>query len=56
MDTSEKADPRYDANRVIRAPRGATLSCKNWLSEAAYRMLQNNLDPDVAEDPKNLVV
>lgn len=51
-----KTDPRYDATREIRAPRGTTLSCKNWLIEAPYRMLQNNLDPDVAEDPKNLVV
>jgi len=49
-------DPRYDAYRVIRAPRGSSLSCKSWLTEAAYRMLQNNLDPEVAEDPKNLVV
>ncbi|MBP2680711.1 MAG: urocanase [Candidatus Krumholzibacteriota bacterium] len=44
------------ANRVIRAPRGTKLSCKGWLQEAALRMLCNNLDPDVAEDPKNLVV
>ena len=50
------SNPRFDASRVIRAPRGNTLHCKNWLIEAAYRMLQNNLDPDVAEDPKNLVV
>ena len=42
--------------RVIRAPRGAQLSCKSWLSEAAYRMLQNNLDPEVAERPEDLVV
>ncbi|WP_114969561.1 urocanate hydratase [Rhodoferax ferrireducens] len=49
-------DPRFDATREIRAPRGTTLHCKNWLTEAAYRMLQNNLDPEVAEDPKNLVV
>ena len=42
--------------RVIRAPRGTQLSCKNWLIEAAYRMIQNNLDPDVAENPANLVV
>ena len=41
---------------VIRAPRGTTLSCKGWLQEAALRMLMNNLDPDVAEDPANLVV
>lgn len=50
------ANPRYDASRVIRAPRGSELHCKNWLAEAAYRMLQNNLDPDVAENPKALVV
>lgn len=42
--------------RVIRAPRGTQLTCKNWLIEAAYRMLQNNLDPDVAFDPDNLIV
>ena len=51
-----QADPRYDAQREIRAPRGTALSCKSWLAEAAYRMLQNNLDPEVAEDPKRLVV
>lgn len=50
------ADPRYDAAREIRAPRGTDLHCKSWLTEAAYRMLQNNLDPDVAENPKHLVV
>ena len=49
------ADPRY-ADRVVRAPRGATLHCRSWLTEAAYRMIQNNLDPEVAEDPKSLVV
>ncbi len=42
--------------RIIRAPRGTTLTCKNWLIEAAYRMIQNNLDPDVAERPEDLVV
>ncbi len=42
--------------RTIRAPRGTQLSCKNWLIEAAYRMLQNNLDPEVAEKPAELVV
>ena len=42
--------------RVVRAPRGADLTCKNWLSEAAYRMIQNNLDPEVAEKPDELVV
>ncbi len=40
----------------VRAPRGTTLHCKNWLIEAAYRMLQNNLDPEVAENPDALVV
>ncbi|PIG09023.1 urocanate hydratase [Comamonas sp. 26] len=54
--SASKQDPRYDASREIRAPRGTTLHCKNWLAEAAYRMLQNNLDPDVAENPKALVV
>ena len=42
--------------RTVRAPRGTQLSCKNWLIEAAYRMLQNNLDPEVAEKPAELVV
>jgi len=42
--------------RIIRAPRGTELHCKNWLLEAPYRMLQNNLDPDVAFDPDNLIV
>src|SRR6476660_8538160 len=42
--------------RTVRAPRGSALACKNWLSEAAYRMIQNNLDPEVAEKPEELVV
>jgi len=42
--------------RTIRAPRGTTLHCKGWLQEAAYRMLQNNLDPEVAYDPEHLIV
>src|SRR4051812_36888828 len=42
--------------RVIHAPRGAKLNCKGWPQEAAYRMIQNNLDPDVAERPEDLVV
>jgi urocanate hydratase len=42
--------------RTVRAPRGSQLSCKNWLIEAAYRMVQNNLDPEVAENPQALVV
>ncbi|HAZ31364.1 MAG TPA: urocanate hydratase [Dehalococcoidia bacterium] len=41
---------------VIRAPRGAELCCKGWLQEAPLRMLMNNLDPDVAGDPANLIV
>ncbi len=43
-------------HRVIRAPRGNQLNCKNWVAEAAYRMIQNNLDPEVAERPEDLVV
>src|SRR5437773_11170944 len=42
--------------REIRAPRGRTLQCKGWHQEAALRMLMNNLDPDVAERPEELVV
>ena len=42
--------------RMIRAPRGDKLTCANWQIEAAYRMLQNNLDPEVAERPQDLVV
>lgn len=42
--------------RIVRAPVGTELHCKGWLQEAAYRMLQNNLDPDVAGDPENLIV
>jgi len=42
--------------REVRAPRGTTLTCKNWQIEAAYRMIQNNLDPEVAGDPNNLIV
>ena len=42
--------------RVVRAPTGTTLACRSWLTEAPYRMIQNNLDPDVAENPAELVV
>src|SRR6187397_3654528 len=45
-----------DIGRVIRAPRGTHLECRSWLTEAAYRMIQNNLDPEVAENPAELVV
>ncbi len=50
------SNPRIDKTRSIRAPRGTTLNCKSWLTEAAYRMLQNNLDDEVAENPQELVV
>lgn len=42
--------------RLVRAPRGTDLTCKSWLTEAAYRMIQNNLDPEVAEKPDELIV
>jgi urocanate hydratase len=42
--------------RTVRAPRGTELNCKSWLTEAVYRMIQNNLDPEVAERPEDLVV
>lgn len=47
---------RFDGSRVIRAPRGTQLRCRSWLTEAALRMLMNNLDPEVAENPQALVV
>ncbi|MDH5822840.1 urocanate hydratase [Luteimonas sp. RD2P54] len=50
------SDPRHNPSRTIRAPRGTGLSCRSWLTEAPFRMLQNNLDPDVAERPEDLVV
>ena len=50
------SDPRHDPSRRIRAPRGNQLTCRSWLTEAPYRMLQNNLDPEVAERPEDLVV
>ena len=42
--------------REVRAPRGTTLTCKGWHQEAAMRMLMNNLDPEVAEKPDELIV
>jgi urocanate hydratase len=54
--STPNADPRLDPSREIRAPRGSERTCKSWVTEAAYRMLQNNLDPAVAENPKHLVV
>ncbi len=68
VDEAEFADPtsresimsdsttRRDPERHIRAPRGSELSCRSWLTEAPFRMLQNNLDPEVAENPAELVV
>ena len=47
---------RHDPSRSPRAPRGNTLNCKSWQTEAPFRMLQNNLDAEVAEDPTSLVV
>ena len=47
---------RNDPTRVVRAPRGPAISCRSWQTEAALRMLMNNLDPEVAERPAELVV
>lgn len=47
---------RHDPSRIIKAPTGTTLNCKSWLTEAPLRMLMNNLHPDVAERPEDLVV
>ena len=47
---------RHDPSRQIRAPRGSALTCRSWLTEAPMRMLMNNLDPEVAERPEDLVV
>ena len=44
------------SHRDVRAPRGTQISCKSWQQEAALRMLMNNLDPEVAERPQDLVV
>ncbi|MEO1368750.1 MAG: urocanate hydratase, partial [Acidobacteriota bacterium] len=56
--TSDRRDTslRHDTSRSLRAPRGSEISCKSWLSEAALRMLHNNLDREVAESPHELVV
>ncbi len=51
-----KKNTRRDVSRKISSPRGAELSCKSWLTEAPFRMIQNNLDPEVAERPEDLVV
>src|SRR5207248_3260957 len=54
--TSSAKSPEGSGPRTVRAPRGTTISCKGWQQEAALRMIMNNLDPDVAERPQDLVV
>jgi urocanate hydratase len=56
MNKESSTGPTSSSARVIRAPRGTTLSARSWLTEAALRMLMNNLDPEVAERPGDLVV
>jgi len=51
-----QAKTKNPQSRVLRAPRGATRTCQSWAAEAALRMLLNNLDPEVAERPQDLVV
>ena len=53
---NDRVDLERHVARKVRAPRGNTLTCKSWITEAAYRMIQNNLDPEVAENPDALVV
>jgi urocanate hydratase len=53
---TDLSSPQIARPRPVRAPRGSLLSCRNWQIEAAYRMIQNNLDPEVAENPDALVV
>src|SRR5436853_7580208 len=55
-DCREVPMTRIDNARVIRAPRGTEITAKSWLTEAPLRMLMNNLDPEVAEKPSELVV
>jgi len=56
MNDIGRSRTRVDSSRVIRAPRGTAISAKSWLTEAPLRMLMNNLDPEVAERPSELVV
>src|SRR5271156_5194460 len=56
MSNTLTADLRLAPGRIVRAPRGTQITCRSWLTEAAYRMIQNNLDPEVAENPEALVV
>src|SRR4029453_8865221 len=54
--TTLAADEKDTGKRVIRAPRGSTISCRAWQQETALRIVMNNLDPDVPERPEDLVV
>jgi urocanate hydratase len=54
--TTDPANPTTTETRIVRAPRGTEISCKGWQQEAALRMLMNNLDPEVAERPQELIV
>ena len=54
--TQPAPDVPEKTSRIIRAPRGKELTCRSWLTEAPYRMIQNNLDPEVAENPDELIV
>src|SRR5687767_14835088 len=54
--TTLAAEMTSSGPRTVRAPRGSVISCRGWQQEAALRMLMNNLDPDVAERPEDLVV
>src|SRR5437867_5024765 len=56
VDRNSPSAPIDSGPRVVRAPRGPERTCQGWIQEAAMRMLMNNLDPDVAEDPDRLVV
>jgi len=56
MNPNQEVEKKLMINRIIHAPKGEKLSCKNWQIEAPYRMIQNNLDPNVAENPDELVV
>jgi len=52
----EKVETLTDVQVGIKAPRGSKITCKSWQTEAALRMLMNNLDPEVAEKPAELIV
>ena len=54
--TQPAPDVPEKTSRTIRAPSGTGLTCRSWLTEAPYRMIQNNLDPEVAENPDELIV